>query len=116
MSRLEDLQSRECSTIARSAGVVSQTRTEKSLVEVSKKIEDPARIKFKFCRNDVWRYDAKLNPNVRNKWWTLRSVLFRGLSVGIVALGITIAVEKALGVDYHNPRGLEKYKHGHDHH
>lgn len=44
--------------------------------------------------------------------------LFRGFSVGVVLLGVTIAVEKAFGIDWHDPRGIHGgHGHGHgDHH
>lgn len=44
--------------------------------------------------------------------------MFRGLPLGIALVVATVAAEKAMGVDWHNPRGLEKYNHhgGHGDH
>lgn len=42
----------------------------------------------------------------------IRQMLLRGLPAGVVLLGITLGIEKAFGIDWHDPRGLG---HGHGH-
>jgi NADH dehydrogenase (ubiquinone) 1 beta subcomplex subunit 3 len=65
-------------------------------------------------RNEVWRFDpaiAKISKRQR-----IMLSFFKGLPVGVGLFIATIAIEKALGIDWHNPRNLEEYKHEHGHH
>lgn len=42
----------------------------------------------------------------------LIKLLFRGFPVGFAAFVATIAIEKAVGIDWHDPRGIHKHGHG----
>lgn len=67
-----------------------------------------------FChlhRNEVWRYDLKIQKYTKNQ--KLMKSLFRGLPLGLGLTVATIALEKAFKVDYHDPRGIHG---GHGHH
>lgn len=65
-------------------------------------------LKDPWLRNEVWRYERK-------HWGTFASraagYFLRGAKLGIPAFLITIAAEKALGIDYGHGHG-----HGHDAH
>lgn len=63
-------------------------------------------------RNEVWRYDRKVFGTHRQRIVTF---LFRGFPLGFAATVATICAEKALGIDWHDPRGLHKGEHGHGH-
>ena len=43
-------------------------------------------------------------------------MLFRGFPLGFGLFAATLAIETAFHVDWHNPRGLEKFAHGHGDH
>uniref|UniRef100_U5ERX7 NADH dehydrogenase [ubiquinone] 1 beta subcomplex subunit 3 n=1 Tax=Corethrella appendiculata TaxID=1370023 RepID=U5ERX7_9DIPT len=71
-------------------------------------------LKDPWLRNEVWRYNVKEFGTHRGR---LMQVLFRGLPLGFAAFVATIAIEKALGIDYHAPvPGHEGHGHGHGHH
>lgn len=40
-------------------------------------------------------------------------VLFRGLPLGFACFVATIGIEQALGIDWHDPRGIHGHEHGH---
>lgn len=63
-----------------------------------------------YFRNEVWRHGKVFGTHRQRVL-----LLLRGLPLGIALCAGTIALEKAFGVDWHNPRGLEKYKHAHGH-
>lgn len=50
-----------------------------------------------WARNHVWRYQKKFGT----KWSRFGWMMFRGVPIGVIAFGITIAVENYLGIDYH---------------
>lgn len=62
-------------------------------------------------RNEVWRFHPKYGSH-RTR---LAKMLFRGLPLGLGLFAVTLGIESALGVDWHNPRKLEKFDHGHGH-
>lgn len=84
----------------------------KELVEVEKALNRIG-LKDPWLRNEVWRYDPKIQKYTKNQ--KLMKSLFRGLGVGLVLTVATIALEKAFKVDYHDPRGVHGHGHGHGH-
>ncbi|XP_043477385.1 NADH dehydrogenase [ubiquinone] 1 beta subcomplex subunit 3 [Leptopilina heterotoma] len=53
-------------------------------------------LKDPWARNQVWRY----HPGFGTKLQRILTCCFRGWKVGVPAFLITIAAEKALGIDY----------------
>lgn len=62
-------------------------------------------------RNEVWRFDPANQKYTFSQLF--RKSVFKGFSLGVGLLVVTIAVEKALGIDWHDPRGIHKGEHGH---
>ncbi|XP_012263400.2 NADH dehydrogenase [ubiquinone] 1 beta subcomplex subunit 3 isoform X1 [Athalia rosae] len=77
------------------------------LVLLQKKLAEHG-LKDPWIRNEIWRYDV-------TKWGTqagrVRQFFLMGARVGIPLFLITIAAEKALGIDYSHHHG-----HGENHH
>lgn len=59
-------------------------------------------------RNEAWRYGKFVGTHAHRAKFFLR-----GLPLGIALTVATIGIEKAFGVDWHDPRGLHKHGHGH---
>lgn len=66
-------------------------------------------LKDPWIRNEVWRYMAKENPPFQFK--TFLKFTFRGWYIALPALVATIAIEKALGIDYHGHLPWEEHGH-----
>lgn len=54
-------------------------------------------LKDPWARNHVWRYQKKFGTIWSRFGW----MMFRGVPTGVAAFAVTIAIEQALGVDYH---------------
>lgn len=68
-------------------------------------------IMFTFIfRNEAWRYNPKVFGTHNQR---LMKVLFRGFPVGFAAFVVTLGIEQAIGMDWHDPRGLHGHGHGH---
>ena len=62
-------------------------------------------------RNEAWRYQPVFGTHRQR----LMTLLFRGLPLGFGLFLATIGAEKALGIDWHDPRGIHG-GHGHGEH
>ncbi|KAK0085968.1 hypothetical protein PV325_004164 [Microctonus aethiopoides] len=65
-------------------------------------------LKDPWIRNHIWRYDKKYGT-ITSRWFWL---MIRGVPTGLAAFGLTLAIENALGIDYH-PWLHEHNDHGH---
>lgn len=61
----------------------------------------------------MWRFDPAIQKY--SKLQRFGKGMFRGFPIAVGLVAITIGIEKALGVDYHDPRGIHPHGHGHGH-
>ncbi|KAG5673541.1 hypothetical protein PVAND_003581 [Polypedilum vanderplanki] len=89
----------------------------KELVEVERALSRVG-LKDPWLRNEVWRFDPAIHKTWNTRSQRLWKSLFRGFPLGLGLTIATVAIEKALKVDYHDPRGIHGHGHGHhsEHH
>uniref|UniRef100_A0A6V7M6C2 NADH dehydrogenase [ubiquinone] 1 beta subcomplex subunit 3 n=1 Tax=Bracon brevicornis TaxID=1563983 RepID=A0A6V7M6C2_9HYME len=81
------------------------------LMELQKKLAKKG-LRDPWLRNHVWKYQKKFGTVYSRLFW----MLMRGVPTGAVAFGLTLAVENALGIDYHPWHHHHDDAHGDEHH